>query len=102
MATRKTSQSQQNTADESPFGTMPGMEMWRSMMEAQTERFEKMVGEMERLEKERHERALSAFDDVTQLLKSGIEYQAQLTEQWRKLSLEAARKSAQMLGTSRG
>lgn len=102
MATRKTSQTQQSAAPENPFAALPGVEMWRAMMEAQTQRFEQMIGEMERLEKERHERALSAIDDMTKLVKSGIDYQAQLTEQWRQLSLDAARKGAQMMGTFQG
>jgi hypothetical protein len=102
MATRKTSHAQQSTPGESPFATLPGADVWRSMMEAQTERFEQMLAEMERLEKERHERAVSAIDDVAKLVKSGIDYQQQLTEQWRKLGLDAARKSAQMMGTIQG
>ena len=101
MATRKTSQAQQETQS-NPFAALPGVEMWRSMMEAQAERFEKMVSEMERLEKERHERAVSAIDDVTKLMKSSMEYQRELTEQWRKAGLDAARKGADLMGTMQG
>lgn len=101
MATRKTSQSQQETPT-NPFAAFPGMEMWRSMMEAQSERFEKVLSEMERLEKERHERAVGAIDDVAKLMKSSIEYQRELTDQWRKAGLDAARKGAELMGTQQG
>ncbi|MCA9608760.1 MAG: hypothetical protein KC619_24320 [Myxococcales bacterium] len=96
MATRKPSQTQQ-TATANPFAAIPGMEIWRSMMESQNERFEQMIGELERLEKERHDRALSAIDDMTKLVKSSIDYQTQLSAQWRELGLEAAKKSIAMM-----
>jgi len=102
MATRKTSQAQQETAASPahPFMSLPGMEMWRSMMESQNQRFEQMLAEMARLETERHERAVSSLDDVTKLIRSGLDYQAQLTAQWRELSLEATRKTVAMVQSS--
>jgi len=104
MATRKTSQAQQKTeaTAANPFGAMPGASAWASMIEAQNERFEQMLTEMERLEKERHERMLSSLDDMTQLIKSGVDYQTQLTSQWRQLSLDAARKSVELMTPSQG
>ena len=95
MATRKSSQAQQNETPALPFGAIPGFEMWRDMMTAQTARFESMLTEMERIEKERHERSVKALDDVTNLMKSSLSYQQQLTDEWRKLGLEAARKGAE-------
>jgi len=104
MATRKTSQTQQKaeTPATHPFGAMPGAAAWASMIEAQNERFEQMLSEMERMEKERHERMLSSLDDMTQLIKSGVEYQTQLTSQWRQMSLDAARKSVELMTPSQG
>ncbi len=97
MATRKPSQPQQTAPAANPFAALPGLEIWRSMMESQNERFEQMLGELERLEKERHDRAMSAIDDVTKLVKNTIDYQAQLSAQWRELGLEAAKKSLAMM-----
>lgn len=91
MATRKSSQAQ-NDAPANPFTALPGAEIWKSMFEAQNERFEKMLGEMEKLEKERHQRALHALDDMTNLVKSSMAYQQQLTDEWRKMGVEATRK----------
>ncbi|MEC7524292.1 MAG: hypothetical protein VYE22_30700 [Myxococcota bacterium] len=95
MATKKTSQAQHN-GESFPFPGLPGVEMFRGMMQAQTERFEKMFSDIERLEQERHERTLAALEDVTQLMKSTLHYQQQLGDQVRRASLEAARKSLEM------
>ena len=104
MATRKTSQAQQSTESPAtnPLGALPGAGAWSSMLEAQNARFEQMLSEMERLEKERHERMLSSLDDMTQLIKSGVEYQSQLTAQWRQMSLDAARKSVELMTPAQG
>ncbi len=96
MANRKPSQAQQNPPP-SPFAALPGLDLWRSMMESQNERFEQLLGELDRMERERHERTMSAIDDVTKLMKSTVDYQAQLSAQWRDLGLEAARKSLSMM-----
>ena len=96
MATRKPSQTQ-HAAPANPFTALPGLELWRSMMASQNERFEQMLTELERLERERHDRAMSAIDDVTKLVKSSIDYQTQLSAQWRELGLEAAKKSLAMM-----
>ena len=96
MPPRKPSQPQQSTPA-NPFLSMPGVEAWTSMMSAHNERFEQMLSEMGRLEAERHERAVRSLDDVTQLIKSGLEYQAQLTSQWREMGLEATRKGVAMV-----
>jgi hypothetical protein len=74
-----------------PFALVPGYAAWKAMLDTQTERFEKAMTEMERLERERHERAVTAIDDFAQLVKSGLEYQQKLVTDWRKLGLDAAK-----------
>lgn len=96
MTTEKTSQAQHSPF--SGFLAMPGLDAWRAMMEAQTARFEAMLSELERLERERHERTVSALDDATRLVKSTLEYQRELAAEWRKMGVEAAKKSAELVG----
>ena len=36
---------------------------------------------------------MRAIDDVTRLVKSSVDYQAQLSTQWRELGVEVAKKS---------
>lgn len=100
MATRKPSQAQQSPAVNPFAAAVPGLDLWRSMFEAQNTRFEQMVSELERLEKERHDRTMSAIDDVTKLVKSSVDYQTQLGAQWRELGLETAKKSFAMMSTT--
>lgn len=97
MATKRSSQTQQMTSND-PFAQIPGVELWWSMMEAQRERLEQLATELSRMEKERHERALAAIDEAAALVKSGVEYNQQLTAQWRDLALETARRSANPIG----
>lgn len=99
MTTKKTSQEQHEGAPR-PFPTMPGLDLWRAMFEAQTARFDAMLVEMERLERERHERSVQAIDDVTRLVKSTLDYQRDLAGEWRKLGLDAAKKSAELVGAA--
>lgn len=96
MTTEKTSQAQHSLFPSLPG--MPGMDAWRTMMEAQTDRFGKMLSELERLERERHDRSLTALEDMAKLMKSTLEYQRELGTEWRKLGLEAARKGAELVG----
>lgn len=93
MATKRSSQAQQNAAT-NPFTQLPGLDLWRGMLDAQRERFEQMASEYERLEKERHARTLTAIEDMAKLMKSSLDYQQQLGAQWREASLDAARKGA--------
>lgn len=99
MTNRKSSHAQQNPAS-AAFPAIPGLDAWRSMMDAQATRLTQMLGEMERVEKERHERVLTTMDDVGKLIRSGVEYQAQLATQWRELGLDAARKGVAMMTPS--
>ena len=92
MATRKTSQAQHETPAHL-FAAVPGADAWRAMVEAQAERFEQLVGELAKLDEERHARTMRAIDDVTRLVKSSVDYQAQLSTQWRELGVEVAKKS---------
>ncbi len=95
MATKRSSQSQQ-TVTPNPFAQLPGFDVWRTMMDAQRERFEQLAGEVERMEKERHDRTLSAIDEMSRLVKTGLDYQLQLGAQWREAAMEAARKGASL------
>lgn len=93
MATKRSSQTQQ-AATPNPFTQLPGLDLWRTMLDAQRERFEQMASEYERLEKERHARTMTAIDDLAKLMKSSVEYQQQLGAQWREATVDAARKGA--------
>ncbi len=103
MTAKKPSHEQHDTTATNPFAAfaaVPGMDAWRSIFDAQTSRFEKALGEMERLERERHMRTVTAIDDMTQLFKSSLEYQRELATEWRKMGVDAAKKGAELVGAS--
>jgi hypothetical protein len=81
-----------NDSSQEQHPMFPGFDTWQSVMSAHTERFEKVVGEMERLERERQERALLAIDQLGALMKSTLEYQNELATAWRRIGLEATKK----------
>ncbi|MGE0785951.1 MAG: hypothetical protein AB7S26_09705 [Sandaracinaceae bacterium] len=107
MSTETTSQPQQTNPFFPPMPNLPavpGMDMWKTMMEAQNERFVAMLGELERMETERHARTVKALEETTKLFTTSLEYQAKLAAdaraQWRAMSEEAIRQGTAMFAAN--
>ena len=67
---------------------------WTRHMDEQVERMTAMVDEFARLEGESAARVTAAVDEMARFTKQGLQYSLQLQEQWRRLALETARKTA--------
>jgi hypothetical protein len=67
---------------------------WKKMMDEQLARMELAYGEVARLQEQSLEQTRHAVEEMAKLTKDSINYYGQLTAEWRKLSLEAAKKSA--------
>ncbi|MBI5545787.1 MAG: hypothetical protein HY901_18005 [Deltaproteobacteria bacterium] len=72
-------------------------ETWAKMMTEQSQRITAIVDEMAKLESRGMEQFRVAIEESTRLTKSALEYQAQLAGEWRKMAVEAARRSVEMI-----
>jgi hypothetical protein len=84
MAEQTTSQSQQIK------------DSFKKAVEDQTARVESAFVEMARLEEKGLEQATKQLDEVARLTKVSMAYGSELAAQWRKLVLDAARRSTEM------
>jgi hypothetical protein len=66
-------------------------------MDEQLARVELMYGEMARMQEQSLEQTRHAVDEMAKLTKDSINYFGQLQAEWRKLTLDAAKKSADFL-----
>jgi hypothetical protein len=62
-------------------------------------RVESVFGEMAKLEEKSLETACASIDEATRLTKVGLAYASELAAQWRKLMIDAARRTAEVVGT---
>ncbi|APR79985.1 Hypothetical protein A7982_05332 [Minicystis rosea] len=67
---------------------------WKKMVDEQLARTELMFGEVARLQEQSLEQSRHAIDEMAKLTKDSINYFAQLSAEWRKLTIDAAKKSA--------
>ena len=56
-----------------------------------------MCEELNKLENKGIDQLRTAIDEATRMMKSSIEYQTQISNEWRKLALEATRRAAELL-----
>ena len=65
-------------------------------------RVESVFGEMAKLEEKGLEQACASIDEATRLTKVGLAYASELAAQWRKLVVDAARRTAEMVSGPTG
>ena len=85
MSEKKTSQAQQIPANP-----------WQQAAEAQMARIQAFYEQLANYETEGAEKAQVAVDEMARLTKEAIDHTARMTAEWRKLSMEAIQKSAEI------
>ncbi len=107
MSDKKTSQSQQDAGNPAPsFPADPaaalsaGMDQWARMSEQGVKRMRAAFDELAAFEAKGYERARSAADELTKLASDSVAYMNQIASEWRRLTLDAARKGADMMSRS--
>lgn len=70
---------------------------WKSMMEQQTERMGAFYQEVAKVERQSVEQAHKNLDEANRLFKASFDYATQLSEEWRKASLEATRRTMSLM-----
>jgi hypothetical protein len=70
---------------------------WKKMVDEQIARTELMYGEVARLQEQGLEQTRHAVDEMAKLTKDSVNYFAQLSAEWRKLTIDAAKKTADLM-----
>jgi hypothetical protein len=70
---------------------------WKKAVDDQIARAELAYAEMGRLQEQALTQQRQAIDEMAKLTKESVDYFAQLSAEWRKLTLDAARKTAELV-----
>jgi hypothetical protein len=73
-------------------------DFWTKAMKEQLGRVETVQQEMAKLEAQGFERANESIEEAAKLTRESISYAHKLGAEWRKVSLEAMKKSTEMFG----
>lgn len=83
-----------------PFAQMTkAFEQWQKMTEESIQRATAFYGEVDKLEAKGVERSAVAIDEVSVNFKETLAYGAQLTAEWRKLTLGALKQGTAAFAT---
>jgi methyl-accepting chemotaxis protein len=69
---------------------------WKKMMGDHAARMEQMYAETARLQAQGLEQSQKAVEELARLSKDSIQYMGQLSAEWRKLTIEATKKTAEL------
>jgi hypothetical protein len=72
------------------------MELWARMTQEHVARMDQMATELQKAQAQAAERAALAIDESARLMKETMTYATQLSAEWRKITLEATKKAAEM------
>ena len=69
---------------------------WKRMVDENTGRVESIYAEMAKVEDKGVERLHSAVDESARLMKDSFTWYSELSAEWRKMSLDATRRTAEL------
>jgi methyl-accepting chemotaxis protein len=73
---------------------------WKKAVDDHISRTESAFGEIARMQEQGLEQSRNAVDEMAKLTKDSINYYAQLSAEWRKLTLEATKKAVDFVSSS--
>jgi hypothetical protein len=74
---------------------------WRKMVDEQLSRLSSGLDEAARMEARSADQARAAIEELARLAKESLTWSAQMTAEWRRLTLEGARRAVDLM-TARG
>ena len=89
-------------ADDTVSQTQQFRENFRKSISDHAERVESTFAEMAKLEEKGLEQACNQLDEAARLTKVSLAYGSELAAQWRKLFVDAARRTAEMMAGQGG
>ena len=99
MPENKSSQSQQTPNPLAPF--FKPFEVWQSVLDAQLERMDAAFGTANRYEGRAVKQSAEALEEAARLTKDTFFYVGELAAEFRKLMLDSARRTAELLTPAR-
>jgi hypothetical protein len=101
-APESTHKEQHAMAEPTTSHTQQTRDTFRKAVSDHAERVESVFAEMAKLEEKGLEHAAAQLDEATRLTKVSLAYASELAAQWRKLAVDAARRSAEMVSGPTG
>jgi hypothetical protein len=77
--------------------THKAFEAWKKLVDEQMARVSSMYEEFARFEDKGLERTRAAVDEMAKLVKDSVAYAGQYAAEWRRVSLEAAKRTADLM-----
>jgi len=71
--------------------------VWKKMVDDQVAKTVALHDELAKLEAQRSEQAAQAIEEMGRMARESLSYMGQLSAEWRKLSLEATKRAADMM-----
>ena len=99
MPNKQPSQSQQTPDPLAPF--YKPFEAWQSVMDAHLERLDAAFGTANKYEGRAVKQSAEALDEAAKLTKDAFFYAGELAAEYRKLMLDSARRTAEVLTPAR-
>ena len=69
---------------------------WKRMVDEQTGRVESLYAEMAKVEDKGIERMQAAVDESARLMKDSFSWYGEMSAEWRKMTLDATRRTAEL------
>jgi predicted transcriptional regulator len=73
------------------------LEIWTKATQEQLARMDKMAEQVQSMQGQAVERTKEAIDETARLMKESVAYATALSNEWRKVSLEATKKATEMV-----
>ncbi len=64
-------------------------------------RMEQMMEEMKKFEAQQHQRAMELIDESAKVMKASFDYGIKMTEEWRKMAVEANKQAVEMMTSTK-
>lgn len=97
-AAAKTVRNATATAASAGVPVPQGLEGFRKLAEEQVTRMGALYEELGQIEQQGAAKAVAGFEEYGRLMKESLRYGAKLSAEWRKLTVEATRRAADLIG----
>ncbi|MBL9021976.1 MAG: hypothetical protein JNL21_07230 [Myxococcales bacterium] len=73
------------------------LDLWTKATQEQISRMDQMAEQLHKMQGQAVERTREAIDETARLMKESLAYSTQLSAEWRKITLDATKKAAEVV-----